>query len=130
MQENIPSPKHSGEAVMGNNPSDFKGEKRPVENVSWDDAVKFCDKLSQTTGKKYRLLSEAEWEYACRAGTTTPFHFGETITPELVNYDGNTSPTLPLQRDLTQTNNRCGEFSPQCLWTIRYARECLGMVQR
>ncbi|MFB8796445.1 MAG: bifunctional serine/threonine-protein kinase/formylglycine-generating enzyme family protein [Microcoleus sp.] len=77
------------EAVMGNNPSDFKGEKRPVENVSWDDAVEFCKKLSQTTRKTYRLLSEAEWEYACRAGTTTPFYFGETITPELVNYDGN-----------------------------------------
>jgi formylglycine-generating enzyme required for sulfatase activity len=76
------------QAVMGNNPSDFKGEKRPVENVSWDDAVEFCGKLSLQTGKKYRLLSEAEWEYACRAGTTTPFHFGETITPELVNYKG------------------------------------------
>ncbi|MEG4279121.1 formylglycine-generating enzyme family protein [Microcoleus sp. MON1_C1] len=74
------------QAVMGNNPSRFKGEKRPVENVSWDDAVEFCGKLSQTTGKKYRLLSEAEWEYGCRAGTTTPFHFGETITPDLVNY--------------------------------------------
>ncbi|XZN92881.1 MAG: bifunctional serine/threonine-protein kinase/formylglycine-generating enzyme family protein [Microcoleus sp.] len=77
------------QAVMGNNPSNFKGEKRPVENVSWDDAVAFCKKLSQTTGKTYRLFSEAKWEYACRAGTTTPFHFGETITPELVNYDGN-----------------------------------------
>ena len=76
------------QAVMGNNPSDFKGEKRPVENVSWDDAVEFCGKISLQTGKKYRLLSEAEWEYACRAGTTTPFHFGETITPELVNYNG------------------------------------------
>jgi formylglycine-generating enzyme required for sulfatase activity len=75
------------QAVMGNNPSEFKGEKRPVENVSWDDAVEFCGKLSLQTGKKYRLLSEAEWEYACRAGTTTPFHFGKTITPELVNYD-------------------------------------------
>ncbi len=75
------------QAVMGNNISYFKGEKRPVEQVSWDMAVEFCDKLSQKTGKKYRLLSEAEWEYACRAGTTTPFHFGETITPELVNYN-------------------------------------------
>jgi formylglycine-generating enzyme required for sulfatase activity len=74
------------QAVMGNNPSKFKGEKLPVECVSWDDAVEFCNKLSQKTGKKYRLLSEAEWEYACRAGTTTPFYFGETITPELVNY--------------------------------------------
>ncbi|MEG4288837.1 formylglycine-generating enzyme family protein [Microcoleus sp. C2C3] len=80
------------EAVMGNiNPSYFKGEKRPVEDVCWYDAVEFCEKLSETTGKTYRLLSEAEWEYACRAGTTTPFHFGETITPELVNYNGNES---------------------------------------
>ena len=74
--------------MMGNNPSCCKGEKRPVENVSWNMAVEFCGKLSQQTEKKYRLLSEAEWEYACRAGTTTSFHFGETITPELVNYDG------------------------------------------
>jgi formylglycine-generating enzyme required for sulfatase activity len=77
------------EAVMGNNPSYFKGAKRPVETVSWQDAVEFCAKLSQKTGKNYRLPSEAEWEYACRAGTTTPFHFGETITPDLVNYNGN-----------------------------------------
>jgi formylglycine-generating enzyme required for sulfatase activity len=77
------------EAVMGHNPSGYKGEKRPVEFVSWDDAVEFCNKLSQKTGKKYRLLSEAEWEYACRANTTTPFHFGETITTELVNCVGN-----------------------------------------
>ena len=76
------------QAVMGNNPSYFKGEKRPVEYVTWEDAIEFCNKLSQQTGKKYRLLSEAEWEYACRAGTTTPFHFGETITPDLVNYNG------------------------------------------
>jgi formylglycine-generating enzyme required for sulfatase activity len=77
------------EAVMGNNPSDFKGKKRPVEQVSWDDANEFCQKLSQKTGKKYRLPSEAEWEYACRAGTTTPFHFGETITTDVANYNGN-----------------------------------------
>jgi formylglycine-generating enzyme required for sulfatase activity len=76
------------QAVMGNNPSHFKGAKRPVEQVLWQDAVEFCAKLSQKTGKNYRLPSEAEWEYACRAGTTTPFYFGETITPDLVNYDG------------------------------------------
>ncbi|MEG4270428.1 MULTISPECIES: formylglycine-generating enzyme family protein [unclassified Microcoleus] len=82
------------QAVMGNNPSSlswFQGEKRPVEKVSWDMAVEFCGQLSQKTGKKYRLLSEAEWEYACRAGTTTPFHFGETITPELVRYRRHTT---------------------------------------
>ncbi|TAG86585.1 MAG: hypothetical protein EAZ18_25495, partial [Oscillatoriales cyanobacterium] len=77
------------QAVMGNNPSRFKGAKRPVEQVSWNEAVEFCRKLTQKTGKSYRLPSEAEWEYACRAGTTTPFYFGDTITPDLVNYDGN-----------------------------------------
>jgi formylglycine-generating enzyme required for sulfatase activity len=60
-----------------------------VEQVSWDDAVEFCQRLSKHTGREYRLPSEAEWEYACRAGTTTPFHFGSTITPDLANYDGN-----------------------------------------
>ncbi|NEP37263.1 formylglycine-generating enzyme family protein [Moorena sp. SIO3B2] len=71
------------------NPSYFKGEDRPVERVSWYDAVEFCERLSQYTKRPYRLPSEAEWEYACRAGTTTPFHFGETITTDLANYDGN-----------------------------------------
>ena len=100
------------EAVMGNNPSHFKGEKRPVENVSWDDAVEFCKKLSQTTRKTYRLLSEAEWEYACRAGTTTPFHFGETITPELVNYDGN-NPYAKASKGLyRQETTDVGSFPP------------------
>jgi formylglycine-generating enzyme required for sulfatase activity len=68
-------------------PFRFKGENRPVEQVSWFDAVEFCDRISQYTGKNYRLPSEAEWEYACRAGTITPFHFGETITSELANYN-------------------------------------------
>ncbi len=77
------------EAVMGNNPSHFKGKKRPVEQVSWDLAVELCQKLSEKTGKIYRLLSEAEWEYACRAGTTTPFYFGETMPTDLANYNGN-----------------------------------------
>jgi formylglycine-generating enzyme required for sulfatase activity/tRNA A-37 threonylcarbamoyl transferase component Bud32 len=77
------------QAVMGKNPAHFPGKKRPVEYVSWDDAVEFCAMLSNKTGKKYQLPSEAQWEYACRAGTTTPFHFGETITTDLVNYDGN-----------------------------------------
>jgi formylglycine-generating enzyme required for sulfatase activity/predicted Ser/Thr protein kinase len=70
-------------------PSYFKGNNRPVERVSWYDAVEFCARLSQKTGCNYRLPSEAEWEYACRAGTRTPFHFGETITPDLANYNGN-----------------------------------------
>jgi formylglycine-generating enzyme required for sulfatase activity len=70
-------------------PSEFKGANRPVEQVTWYEAVEFCARLSKATGREYRLPSEAEWEYACRAGTTTPFFFGETISPELANYDGN-----------------------------------------
>ncbi len=77
------------QAIMGKNPSHFPGKKRPVEKVSWNDAVEFCLRLSQKTGQTYRLPSEAEWEYAARAGTTTPFYFGETITTDLVNYNGN-----------------------------------------
>jgi len=70
-------------------PSHFKGENRPVERVSWLDAIEFCNRLSQRTGKNYTLPSEAQWEYTCRAGTTTPFHFGPTINTEAANYDGN-----------------------------------------
>jgi formylglycine-generating enzyme required for sulfatase activity/uncharacterized caspase-like protein len=79
------------QTVMGKNPSMYSGNgaNRPVELVSWDDAVAFCQKLSQQTGREYRLPSEAEWEYACRADSTTPFHFGPTLTPDLANYNGN-----------------------------------------
>jgi formylglycine-generating enzyme required for sulfatase activity len=70
-------------------PSNFNGDKRPVEQVSWLDTMEFCRRLSVHTKREYRLPSEAEWEYACRAGTTTPFHFGETITTDYVNYNGN-----------------------------------------
>jgi formylglycine-generating enzyme required for sulfatase activity/uncharacterized caspase-like protein len=77
------------EAFMGTNLSEFNdGENCPAKQVSWNDAVKFCDRLTQKTGRTYRLPSEAEWEYACRAGTTTPFHFGETIATDLANYRG------------------------------------------
>jgi len=66
----------------------FRGDERPVVNVSWQEAMAFCQRLRLRTGKTYTLPSEAQWEYACRAGTKTPFHFGATISPELVNYDG------------------------------------------
>jgi len=75
------------EAVMGSNPSGFKGANRPVEAVTWKDAMQCCAKLSQLTGHQYRLLSEAQWEYACRAGSVTKYSFGEIITPALANYD-------------------------------------------
>ncbi|MGB3509111.1 MAG: bifunctional serine/threonine-protein kinase/formylglycine-generating enzyme family protein [Microcoleaceae cyanobacterium] len=84
------------QVIMGKNPSrfkgkklfrkDFEGAKRPVENVTWLDATEFCQKLSIKTGKAYILPSESQWEYACRAGTTTPFYFGSSINPSLVNY--------------------------------------------
>jgi len=86
-------------------PSDFKGNNRPVENVSWEDAQEFCKRLSSKTGKDYRLPSEAQWEYACRAGTTTPFHYGEIITTELASYNGdysyNNSPKGEYRRETT-----------------------------
>jgi formylglycine-generating enzyme required for sulfatase activity len=66
------------EAVMGKNPSYFKGAKNPVEQVSWNNAADFCRKASQETGEGFRLPTEAEWEYACRAGSTTHFCFGDS----------------------------------------------------
>ncbi|QLE59229.1 hypothetical protein FD725_00865 [Nostoc sp. TCL26-01] len=98
--------------IVGNNPSNFKGAKRPVEQVSWNDAVDFCKKLSQKTGREYRLPSEAEWEYACRAGTTTPFHFGETITTELANYNGNYTYASAPKGKYRQETTDVGSFAP------------------
>jgi formylglycine-generating enzyme required for sulfatase activity len=76
------------ERELAKDPSLFKGDGRPVERVSWHDAMEFSARLSRHTGRIYTLPSESQWEYACRAGTTTPFAFGETISPELANYDG------------------------------------------
>jgi formylglycine-generating enzyme required for sulfatase activity len=77
------------QAIIGNNPSKFKGQKNlPVEQVSWNDCQEFIGRLRQKDKRSYRLPTEAEWEYACRAGTTTPFHFGKTISADQANYNG------------------------------------------
>lgn len=77
------------QAVMGKNPSRFKGADRPVENVSWNNCQDFLKRLNKRLpGLDLNLPTEAQWEYACRAGTTTPFSFGLNITPEQVNYNG------------------------------------------
>ncbi|WP_416309583.1 SUMF1/EgtB/PvdO family nonheme iron enzyme [Spirulina sp. 06S082] len=90
----------------------FKGDNRPVERVSWYQAVEFCKRLSKLTEQEYRLPSEAEWEYACRAGTTTPFSCGETITSELANYDASRTyagePTGQYREETTPV----GQFPP------------------
>ena len=77
------------EALMGKNPSEFKGSQNPVEKVLWHDAKSFCARLSARVEGTARLPYEAEWEYACRAGTSTPFHTGPTISANQANYDGN-----------------------------------------
>ncbi len=78
------------EGVMGNNPSEFRGDKLPVEKVSWDDAIAFCEALTKKEGKRgweFSLPTEAQWEYACRAGTSTNYSWGDSVTPELANYN-------------------------------------------
>lgn len=85
---NLPPSNPAKPLILNPDPSEFKGSDRPVESISWFEAMEFCTRLSQATGKNYRLPSETEWEYACRGGTKTPFCYGHTISTELANYDG------------------------------------------
>jgi formylglycine-generating enzyme required for sulfatase activity len=91
-------------------PSNFKGGNRPVEKVSWEDAIEFCDRLTRVTGRKYRLPTEAEWEYAARAGTSTQFHFGDAVSADWSNFQGK----------LTFNSSPKGDFKQQTLPVATY----------
>jgi formylglycine-generating enzyme required for sulfatase activity/uncharacterized protein with von Willebrand factor type A (vWA) domain len=88
------------------------GSNRPVENVSWYDTVEFCARLLQRTGRPYRLPSEAQWEYACRARTQTQFYFGETLTSDLANYDGTLTYANEPKRKYQPKTTPVGQFPP------------------
>jgi formylglycine-generating enzyme required for sulfatase activity/predicted Ser/Thr protein kinase len=92
------------------NPAKFKGANLPIENVSWYEAVEFCLRLSLKTGRNYRLPSEAEWEYACRAGTNTAFHFGERITEDLVNCSGGDYYVIPPKSSFRKEITKVGSY--------------------
>ncbi|TRU34193.1 MAG: formylglycine-generating enzyme family protein [Microcystis aeruginosa Ma_MB_F_20061100_S20] len=93
-------------------PSHFKGYKLPVESVNWYEATEFCKRLSRETKREYRLPSEAEWEYACRAGTTTAFHFGETITADLANYRATKTYADEPKGEYREQTTPVGQFPP------------------
>jgi len=84
------------ERSLNPDPSYFKGDDHPVEQVSWYDAMEFCARLSKATGRHFTLPSEAQWEYACRAGTKTTYNWGDTITPNDANFKGDS--TTPVGR--------------------------------
>jgi formylglycine-generating enzyme required for sulfatase activity len=92
-------------------PSDFKGVNLPVERISWHEATEFCQRLSAKTGRAYYLPSEAQWEYACRAGTSSLFAFGNTLSPDLANYDGNYSYNNGPKGDYREKTTPVGTFS-------------------
>jgi formylglycine-generating enzyme required for sulfatase activity len=116
--------------IMGTNPSEFKGDNLPVETVSWFDAAEYCNKRSQKEGltpaytingtnvtwnqnaNGYRLPTEAEWEYACRAGTTTPFSTGNNITTDQANYDGNYPYNNNAEGEYRDKPTPAGSFAP------------------
>ena len=111
------------EAVMGYNPSCFKDSPdHPADQVSWKKAVEFCQRLSalpaeEKAGRVYRLPTEAEWEYACRAGTTTPFHFGLTASSTQANFDGaRPYGDVPVGPSLQQTS-KVGSY-PANAWGL------------
>jgi formylglycine-generating enzyme required for sulfatase activity len=100
-------------AVLGKlPPCRFKGDNLPVERVSWEEAQRFCQRLSKKTGREYRLPSETQWEYACRAGTNTPFSFGETITVSVANFNGEHTFREEPRGFYCHSTNAGGKFPP------------------
>jgi formylglycine-generating enzyme required for sulfatase activity len=99
------------ELKLNPDPAYFKGVNRPVEQVSWEEAMEFCRRLSQRTNLFYTLPSEAQWEYACRAGTKTPFAFGDTLTPDISNYDGNSAYGSGPKGQYRQETTKVGSFA-------------------
>ncbi len=100
------------QAVMGRNPSYFKGSNNPVEQVSWDDCQDFLKKLSQKTGERFRLPTEAEWEYACRAGTNTAFHYGDSLSSTQANFDGNVPYGGAVKGPYLEMTTSVGSYRP------------------
>jgi formylglycine-generating enzyme required for sulfatase activity len=111
------------EAVTGSNPSYFKGASRPVERVTWNAAVEFCATLTEQeraagrlpAGYRYTLPTEAQWEYACRAGTTTPFSTGDNLTTDQANYDGDYPYNGNAKGKNRETTTNVGRF-PANAW--------------
>jgi len=100
-------------AIMGKlPPCRFKGDQLPVERVSWEDAHKFCQRLAKKAGRNYHLPSETQWEYACRAGTSTPFSFGETLTIDVANFNGEHTFRDEPRGFYFHSTNEGGKFPP------------------
>lgn len=100
------------ERNLKHDPAHFEGVRHPVECITWGDAVEFCKRLSQRSEQKYSLPSEAQWEYACRAGSITPFHCGLTITTDLVNYAGNNIYGNAAKGEFRHQTTEVGSFPP------------------
>lgn len=98
--------------MMGEDKGYGLGLDDPIEQISWHDALEFCTKLSHQTGRQYTLPSESQWEYACRAGTNTAFHFGDIITPDLVNYNGDYPYAGAPQGENRERTTPVGSFPP------------------